>query len=117
MLDLPKDFDCCDHEILLDKLFYYVIEGVPHKLFSNYSNNRTQCTKIRAFKYSCKMISWVPQGSVLGSLLLRICINDITQASFHTTYLLMVLAFVCPILVSLFFRQLSVLKYVKLTTD
>ena len=45
-LDLSKAFDCCDHEILLDKLYHYGIRGVSHKLFSNFLHNRMQCTKI-----------------------------------------------------------------------
>ena len=34
-----KAFDCCDHEILLDKLYHYGIRGVSHKLFSNVLHN------------------------------------------------------------------------------
>jgi len=86
-LDLSKAFDCCDHEILPDKLYHYGIRGVSHKLFSNFLHNRMQCTKIGVFKSSYKRISCgVPQDSVISPLLFLIYINDITKASsFHTT--------------------------------
>ena len=62
-LDLSKAFDCCDHEILLNKLYHYGIRGVSHKLFSNFLHNRMQCTKIGAFKSSYKKdILWGPSG-------------------------------------------------------
>jgi len=51
-LDLSKAFDCCDHEIVLDKLYHYGIRGVSHKLFSNFLHNRMQCIKIGEFKSS-----------------------------------------------------------------
>jgi len=86
-LDLSKAFDCCDQEILLDKLYHYGIRGVSHKLFSNFLHNRIQCTKIGAFKSSYKRISCgVPQGNFISPLFFLIYINDIAKASlFHTT--------------------------------
>ena len=86
-LDLSKAFDCCDHEILLDKLYHYGIKGVSHKLFSNFLHNRMHCTKIGAFQSSYKRISCgVPQGSGTSPLLLLFYIYDITKApSLHTT--------------------------------
>jgi len=86
-LDLSKAFDCCDHEILLDKLYHYRIRGVSHKLFSNFVHNRMQCTKIGAFKSSYeKMSCGELQGSFISLLLFLIYINDIAKASlFHTT--------------------------------
>ena len=83
-----KSFDCCAHEILLDKSYHHGTRGVSHKLFSNFLHNEMQCTKIGTFrKSSYKRISCgvpQPQGSAISPLLFLIYINDITQASsFH----------------------------------
>jgi len=116
-LDLSKAFDCCDHEILLDKLYHYGIRGIAHKLFSNFLHNRMQCTKIREFKFSYKRISYgVPQGRF------RLCFSLFTltisqkHLLFILLYLLMILIFTCQIPPLMFFRQLLTLNYVKLTT-
>ena len=117
-LDLSKAFDCCDHEILLDKLYHYGIRGVSHKLFSNFLHNRMQCTKIGEFKSSYKRISCrVAQGSGISPLLFLIYINDIKKHPlFILLYLLMILISICQIYLLMFFRQLLTLNYVKLTT-
>jgi len=41
-LDLSKEFDCCEHKILLDKVYHHGIRVVSHKLFSNFLHNRMQ---------------------------------------------------------------------------
>jgi len=51
-LDLSNAFDCCDHEILLQKLYHYGIRGTPHKLFCSYLSNRKQCIKLGETKSS-----------------------------------------------------------------
>ena len=40
--DLAEAFDTVDHGILLKKLHFYGIRGVPHQWFSNYLENRKQ---------------------------------------------------------------------------
>jgi len=76
------------------------------------------CTKMGAFKSSCKKISYgVPQGSTILPLLFLIYINDITKSSsFHTTLFADDINLHMQTPVSMFFRQLVTLNYVKLTT-
>jgi len=117
-LDLTKAFDCCDHEILLDKLYHYGIRGVSHKLFSNFLHNRTQCTKIGEFKSSYKRISCGVPRVVLFRLCFSLFTFTISQKHplFILLYLLMILISICQTPLLMFFRQLLTLNYVKLTT-
>ena len=117
-LDLSKSFDCCDHEILLDKLYHYGIRGVSHKLFLNFLRNRMQCTKIGHLNPHTK-------GYLAGSLrvvLFHLCFSLFTLTIsqklplFILLYLLMILISICQIPVLMFFRQLLTLNYVKWTT-
>ena len=57
-LDLSKAFDTLDHRILLYKLEYFEIRGLPQKLFQSYLDGRKQgvyCNKkYSSLKSICK---------------------------------------------------------------
>ena len=81
-IDLSKAFDTADHNILIDKLNLHGIKNNSLKWFSSYSSNRKQFIQARAIKTSSiDFICAVPQGSILGPLLLIIYVKDLCNVS------------------------------------
>ena len=75
-LDLSKAFDTLDHNILLDKLSYYGINGTAYKLMESYLTNRKQFVEIDDIKSDTLFLTTgVPQGSILGPLLFIIYVR------------------------------------------
>ena len=79
-LDLSKAFDTLNHSIVLDKLKHYGIKDCALNLLSSYLSDRQQYVQINNIKSSLLPVG-VPQGSILGPLLLIIYVNDFTNAS------------------------------------
>ena len=86
LTDFSKTFNCIDHELLLVKLNFYGLHSRFLYFLSSYLDNRKQRTKVDS---SHSDFQEIPQGSLLGALLLKIytCdlfydIEDIDMASY-----------------------------------
>ena len=80
-VDFQKTFDTVDHHILLKKLEYYGVKGIPNKWFAWYLRNRKQFVSINGYiSHLADFQFVVPQGSILGPLLFLIYINDLHVA-------------------------------------
>ena len=76
-LDIKKAFDTVDHNILLQKLEHYGLNGIVIKWFKSYLSSRYQQTKVGKLLSDFRIIKCeVPQGSILGLLLFCLFIND-----------------------------------------
>ena len=83
-IDLAKAFDTVDHDILLSKLEYYGVCDESLPWFKNYFTGRKQFVHIDCQSSEELVItSGVPQGSILGSLLFTVYVNDLPSCVKH----------------------------------
>ena len=88
-LDFSKAFDTIDHDILIQKLTLYNFTENAKDFMKCYLSNRKQFVQINDAKSSFLTLKkGVPQGSVLGPLLILIFINGLLKASPSLKYIL-----------------------------
>ena len=78
LMELSKAYDCLPHDLLIAKLEAYRLDNGSHNLLLDYLSYRKQRTKVgSAFSKWSNIRRGIPQGSILGSLLFNIFINDV----------------------------------------
>lgn len=78
LTELSKALDCLSYDLLMDKLHAYGLDLASLNLSRHYLANRKQRTKVDSFYSSWgTILSVLPQGSILGPLLLHTFMCDI----------------------------------------
>ena len=80
-IDLRKAFDTINHDILMVKLRSLGCTTSSLKWFASYLSGRTQRVYLnKAFSKPQSVVSGIPQGSILGPLLLSIYVNHMASS-------------------------------------
>ena len=81
-VDLQKAYETINRDILLNKLKYYGIRGIPLALFTDYLATRTQVVRLgNCFSQSREIATGLLTGSVLSCILFLLYINDLPLIS------------------------------------
>ena len=78
LMDLSKAYDCVNHDLIIAKLEAYGVGENSLRPIQNYLSQRQQRVKVgSSFSEWLEIILGIPQGSILGSILFNVFINDL----------------------------------------
>ena len=90
-IDLKKAFDIINHEMLLNKLYIYGFRGITLSLLKIYLTNWYQYVSYNNINSKIHPIKCgVPQGSVLGTVVFLMYINDLPNITNKCNFTLIV---------------------------
>ena len=79
-MDLQKEFDAVDHNILLPKLHHYGIRDLANNWFSSYLSNRKQFVSINGFNSTAQVLNMMYHRGQFRVPFFLIFINDLHNA-------------------------------------
>ena len=80
LVDLQKAFDTLDHGVLFKKMKHFGFQTSVINWFETYLSNRKFLVCVDVFSEAGSLQYGVPQGSILGTLLFLLYVNDLPQS-------------------------------------